>query len=588
MILSPSIGWLTSAPTLLGLLLFSPCASAGTLFVDAGLTTGLDNGSSWANAYQGTHGLKAALAVAVASDQVFVASGTYLPSSTGSRSDSFNLINAVEIYGGFVGTESSPAERPPFGTASSVLSGDLGGNDGSGTLTDNSYHVVRGAGTNASAVFDGFTVSGGNANGAGNDNRGGGMIFGGGSASTMRNSLFTGNRCTFGGGAGYINNASPSFTDCSFVNNIGGSFGGAFDIATAGAVIFDRCLFQGNRASRAGALEIFSTTGVKVINSVFLDNTATGGSGGGAIWMGSGGNTQVRNCTVVGNSATSQAVGGLRVSGGNPTIANCIFWANTGSGGAMGSANQVAGTANVTYSIVTGGFAGTGNLGADPSFQDLGAGNFALTLASPAIDAGDNSMVPAGITLDHVRNPRFVDEPGVVDTGAGSAPITDIGAFEFQASATTGFCFGDGSGTACPCNNNGAAGNGCGNGSFPAGCHLSSTGAASVSNDTLTLVATASAPGKAGMFFLGTGAIAGGNGATFGDGLRCAGGSICRLQLVVADGAGVANSTISIAAKCGPTVGQVHRMQWWFRDTQGSPCGSGFNLSNGVEATWAP
>ena len=44
-------------------------------------------------------------------------------------------------------------------------------------------------------------------------------------------------RFTFGGGAGYINASSPTFTDCRFENNLGGSFGGAFDQATQSALL---------------------------------------------------------------------------------------------------------------------------------------------------------------------------------------------------------------------------------------------------------------------------------------------------------------------------------------------------------------
>jgi autotransporter-associated beta strand protein len=38
--------------------------------------------------------------------------------------------------------------------------------------------------------------------------------------------------------------------------------------------------------------------------------------------------------------------------------------------------------------------------------------------------------VPAGITTDLAGNARFADVPGVADTGSGTAPIVDMGAFE--------------------------------------------------------------------------------------------------------------------------------------------------------------
>jgi len=51
---------------------------------------------------------------------------------------------------------------------------------------------------------------------------------------------------------------------------------------------------------------------------------------------------------------------------------------------------------------------------------------------SPVIDAGINSALPSGITLDLAGEPRFVDDPDTPDTGQGVEPIVDLGAFEFQ------------------------------------------------------------------------------------------------------------------------------------------------------------
>ena len=125
----------------------APVASADTHYVDAHLATGTNDGTSWANAFQGPDGLQVALGVAVAGDRVFVAQGTYRPSSAGVREASVVPPSGVEIYGSFLGGETSPEERPAHPSATSVLSGDLNGDDPS--VSDNSYHVIDGAGADA-------------------------------------------------------------------------------------------------------------------------------------------------------------------------------------------------------------------------------------------------------------------------------------------------------------------------------------------------------------------------------------------------------------------------------------------------------
>ena len=553
-------------------LAFASPSFGGTLFVDANLVTGLNDGSSWANAFQGSAGLQTALSASMPGDEIYVADGTYLPTTSG-RAASFNLRSGVEIFGSFMGGEASPEERPPFGTAPSILSGDLNGDDGAGNLTENSFHPLRGAGADETAVLDGFVVTGGNADGAGNNDRGGGILCRNGADPTIRNCHFIGNRCVFGGGAGYINNASPSFTDCIFEDNMGGSFGGAFDIATASDVVFNRCVFVRNRAARAGALEVFATNGVVVANSLFVGNTATAGGGGGAIWTGSGGNTLIVNCTVFGNMANNQAAGGLRNSAAAPVVRNSIFWGNIGSGGAQGSANQITAGVDVTHTVVEGGFAGTGNLAADPGFADSASEDFSLTLASPAIDAGDNSVVPMFSDFDLAGMSRFVDEPDVADTGVGTSPIVDMGAYESAVVVTENFC------VVSP------------NSAGP-GATLSSAGSTSVTANAFSLTAGGVIPGEFGLFYYGSASLQ----SPFGDGVRCvggAGGGVFRLNpLVQADAAGVATRSVDLtlpptnsgAGMVSP--GSTWYFQFWFRDNVAGM--SGFNTSDGLRVTFAP
>ncbi len=409
-------------------------ADAAIRYVRADLASGANNGTSWENAYRGAGGLAAALTASVSGDQIWVAAGTYKPTTGADRGVALTLKSGVGIYGGFNGTESKLAQRNVAANPT-VVTGDLLGNDsGTANLGDNSYHVFVGSGAASTAILDGFTIRAGNANGssASNFDRGGGIIILNSGNPTIRNCTFIANRCTFGGGAGYIFTAAATFRDCRFENNVGGSFGGAFDMNNVVAS-FERCVFVGNSAARAGASESFGSSQTRYTNCVFRNNTATGSSGGGALWIGTNSAVTARNSTFVANSATSLA-GCIINTGGISTVSNCILWGNTGPGGAT-VGNQLTnsgGSTTVTYTILQGGFTGIGNLNTNPLFVDQAGANYRLQPGSPAIDSGSNSMVPAGTTVDFDGLPRFIDDPAVVDSGNGTAPIVDRGAFERQ------------------------------------------------------------------------------------------------------------------------------------------------------------
>ncbi len=414
--------------------LAAPALSA-VRYVDATLATGAGTGTSWADAYRGAGALQAALTAAVAGDEIWVKAGTYLPGSSPNRTASFTMKTGVGIYGGFAGTETARDQRD-WKANLTVLSGDLLGNDsGAANVTDNAYHVVVGTGAAATAVLDGFTVRAGNANGASasNQDKGGGILIVSSGAPTVRNCVFTLNRCTFGGGAGYIFSAQATFTDCEFNDNVGGSFGGAFD-TNAVTSTFTRCRFKGNTAARAGAVETYGGGSTTYVNCLFTGNRATGTGGGAALWIGvSSSIVRAYNCTFSGNVATSVAGGVNTTSAGTLNAYNCIFWANSGPGGTT-AANQVnagGGTNAVAASIVQGGFAGTANLNVDPQFAGAASGDYSPLSTSPAIDSGNNTFAPAGgMTTDLAGAARYWDIAGVSDTGVGPAPVVDRGCFE--------------------------------------------------------------------------------------------------------------------------------------------------------------
>lgn len=88
------------------------------------------------------------------------------------------------------------------------------------------------------------------------------------------------------------------------------------------------------------------------------------------------------------------------------------------------------------------------------------------------------------------------------------------------------------------------------------------------------------------LFFHGNNAINGGDGNPFGDGLRCAGGGVVRLQVRFPDSNGNVETNISISVKGGCPAGDLRRYQNWYRDPVTSACGATFNLTNGYEITW--
>lgn len=97
--------------------------------------SGTGDGSSWANA---SADLKAMINASAGGDEVWVAAGTYKPTTDNNPYTSFSMAQGVAIYGGFAGIETQRSERD-WATNETILSGDIGVQ---GVKSDNTYHVV--------------------------------------------------------------------------------------------------------------------------------------------------------------------------------------------------------------------------------------------------------------------------------------------------------------------------------------------------------------------------------------------------------------------------------------------------------------
>lgn len=317
--------------------------------------SGDQSGSSWGNALPGTQ-LQTQLASATAGMQFWIAGGTYKPTTGTDRNLSFSLKNNVEVYGGFVGSESSLAQRPTINSttpSATTLSGDI---RVVGDRNDNTYTVFRNTGLNASAILDGVVIR----DGAGAPWGGGMLNSGWGTGNecspTVRNCLFTQNSAEWGGAVyNYGSNggvSSPTFTDCVFSQNkVFGYHGGAmYNDATNGTSnpVLTNCQFSNNEAKDGGgAIYNNADKGIAspvITNCTFSQNTAVYGGAVSSYINGTiVSSLTLVGCTFANNQCTDSGAGFYSLAAGGastqPIITECTFVNNEAGRNGGGIAN---------------------------------------------------------------------------------------------------------------------------------------------------------------------------------------------------------------------------------------------------------
>ena len=243
----------------------SPATAVDVIYVNADAAPAGD-GTSWATAYRDLQeALDAAAAVPTPATPVelWVAAGIYRPSRltdpVDPRTATFQLLDGVALYGGFAGGESDRAQRDPAANET-ILSGDLAGNDQPDFVAngENSYHVVTGSNTNATAVLDGFTITAGNANGSGGLHDGGGGMSSVAGSPTLANCTFRANTAGRQGGGMDNRVGTPTLSNCIFSENTA-RFGGGMH-STFSRPTLTNCTFSGNMADVGGGSITSPTT----------------------------------------------------------------------------------------------------------------------------------------------------------------------------------------------------------------------------------------------------------------------------------------------------------------------------------------
>lgn len=314
---------------------------------------------------------------------------------------------------------------------------------------------------------------------------GGGMFVYGNSVPEIRQCEFIGNISVAtsvsnvdgdAAGMGIYSTAWVTVSDCRFEGNVARPFfsvgdelgyGGGLWVWNGGVTV-ERCTFRNNTANYGGGM--ISWGPAIVVSSLFQNNRAIahpndpypeqGGDGAAIVaWSAAPDVVDVVNCTLAYNQG-KKYVGAVGFWNVELNLYNCIVRNNTGTNPETINTwkEQINGFANIKHSNVSHIFEphGPGEDPLDPEnlpgvidadalfVSPSASGDLRLAAGSPSIDAGDNGLMLAGMLTDLDGNPRRFDDPATPDTGVGTPPIVDMGAYEYVPTGLPGDFDGDG------------------------------------------------------------------------------------------------------------------------------------------------
>jgi len=181
----------------------------------------------------------------------------------------------------------------------------------------------------------------------------------------------------------YCSGASPTIVNCSIADNVSAGI----KLYMGSNPTISNCIIAGNGNS---GVAMFKFTAGRTI----LVNSPT-----------------IVNCTIVGNSE-------IGISEGTPSVLDSIIY---------GNGVQIEGSSSaVKYSNVQGGWAGEGNIDADPLFADSDNGDYHLKSQAGRWDANSQSWV-----IDEVTSPCI--DAGNPGTPIGLEPLPNGGIINMGA-----------------------------------------------------------------------------------------------------------------------------------------------------------
>jgi hypothetical protein len=238
----------------------------------------------------------------------------------------------------------------------------------------------------------------------------------------------------------------------------------------------------------------------------------------------------------------------------------------------------------------------TRTLGPGSYYIGIMRGDVVTGVAAPSDDGfptGNLLDFPGAVVTSAFSTPSFaftVSDGTTTSVQGTDQPVAfQVGWFRFTVGAypSTPYCFGDGSTLPCPCGP-GAIGHGCPNSVHAEGGRLESTGIASLSADSLTLVGT-SLPDTMALYFQSDDYFWG----LVGDGIICAqGGTLIRMGVALSQNGTSrfpppGDPPISIQGQISG-VGATRYYQAWHRDPAAFCTSATYNFTNGLRIVWGP
>jgi TolB protein len=265
------------------------------------------------------------------------------------------------------------------------------------------------------SVVSGFTITNGYTS------AGGGIYCENNSSPTIANCIISGNNAlVFGGGIRCTENSSPTIINCTISGNnalgIPAYTGGGISCWESSPTITN-CIISDNYGELGGGIYC-GRSSPTITNCTIIGNNAAD-DGGGILCRES--SPTITNCTIIGNNTLGLAGGIFGDSYSNPIVTNSILWGDT-------QREIYVWMINIAYCNIMGGYAGEGNIDADPLFVDVSdpdPSNWDLHLqsSSPCIDAGTNNV--------ELPNSDFEGNPRIIDGDFDGYAVVDMGADEF-------------------------------------------------------------------------------------------------------------------------------------------------------------